>query len=323
MKRMSCVLLLLVFMLCGCSKQVNTQYYMMDTVMTFSLDGKNAHDAERAIANRIAELEKVFSPTREDSELFRVNRGEVQTLSRDFETLLTMSLNAETNHAFDVTLGGVVDLWSQGSVPPQEDLAAQVTGEENLSFSDGKLTLAPGLKLNFGAVAKGYASDCAKEILEEQEIPRALLSLGGNIYAHGTKADGAPWNIGVRDPWSEEQGWLGILTASDEFIIASGDYEREFEENGVKYHHIIDPATRKPAESDLRETVVISQNGSRGDMLSTALFVLGEERAVEYWKDTRDFEMILVCADGRILITPNLAKRFALTNSAYILEVIG
>ncbi|MBE6915658.1 MAG: FAD:protein FMN transferase [Ruminococcaceae bacterium] len=327
MKRMIACCLLLVLALFGCTETKNTQYYMMDTVMSFSITGENAIAAERAIADRVAQLETVFSPTREDSELFRVNEnaGSAMEVSRDFANLLALSLkaSAETQGAFDVTLGGAVELWAHGKVPASEELEAQVTGSEKISLFENTLQTQKGLKLNFGAVAKGYASDCAKEILEEYEIPRALLSLGGNIYAHGEKEDGTPWNIGVRDPWGEAQDWLGILTARDEFIIASGDYERGFEEDGVRYHHILDPKTRRPATSDLRETVVVSQNGSRGDILSTALFVMGEEKAVAYWKNTRDFEMILVSSDGRVLITPNLKERFTLTKDSYILEVIG
>ena len=294
--------------------------------MSFSLTGENAREAERAIADRVAELETVFSPTREDSELFRVNAqsGSEVEISTDFLLVLGMSIvaNEDTFGAFDATLGGAVELWSQEKVPASEELAAQVVGLDNLSLFRDKLQVTEGLKLNFGAVVKGYASDCAKEILETYEIPRALLSLGGNIYAHGEKEDGTPWNIGVRDPLGEAQDWLGILQAENEFIIASGDYERVFEENGVRYHHILDPKTKRPAESDLHETVVVSQKGSCGDILSTALFVMGEEKAVEYWKNTRDFEMILVSSDGRVLITPNLKERFTLTKDSYILEVI-
>lgn len=324
MKRMIACCLFLVLTLFGCAETKNTQYYMMDTVMTFSLTGERAADAERAIADRVAHLETVFSPTREDSELFRVNQnsGSRMEVSSDFAKLLELSLHAETLGAFDVTLGGAVELWSQGKVPANETLEAQVTGCEKVSLSENTIQTEKGLKLNFGAVAKGYASDCAKEILEDYEIPRALLSLGGNLYAHGVKEDGTPWNIGVRDPWGEAQDWLGILQAENEFIIASGDYERGFEENGVRYHHILDPKTRRPAESDLRETVVVSKNGSRGDILSTALFVMGKEKAVDYWKSMRDFEMILVSSDGRILITPGLAARFTLSQDSYILEVI-
>lgn len=325
MKRILAVLA--VFLLCGCAKQVDTQYYMMDTVMSFSLEGAQAKEAEAALSEKISALERVFSPTLPESELVRVNAqsGNLVSVSKPFEDLLRLSLRAseETGGAFDVTLGGAIALWQKQEVPQQSLLKAQVSGREAVTLSDGMLQTKPGVLLHFGAVAKGYAADCAKEILEEYEIPRALLSLGGNLYAKGEKQDGSPWLVGVRDPAGSASDWLGILQVRDAFVIASGDYERYFEQDGVRYHHILDPETRAPAESDLRETVVIGTSGSRGDMLSTALFVMGEDAAISFWRAHRDFEMVLVSKDGRVLITPNLKETFTLTKDTYRLEVIA
>lgn len=325
MKRM--IALLAVLLLCGCTKQVDTQYYMMDTVMSFSLEGAQTKEAEAALSEKISALERVFSPTLPESELVRVNAasGSEVSLSKTFADVLEISLKAseETGGAFDVTLGSVIALWQKQEVPPSALLEAQITGNETVDLSNRMLKTEPGVQLNFGAVAKGYAADCAKTILEEYEIPRALLSLGGNIYAKGEKADGRPWQVGVRDPNGTASDWLGILQVRDKFVIASGDYERYFEQGGVRYHHILDPKTRAPAQSDLRETVVVNTNGSRGDILSTALFVMGEDEAIAFWRARKDFEMILVSQDGRVLITPNLKETFTLTNDTYELEVVA
>lgn len=316
-------MLLLLF---GCSREVRTQYYMMDTVMTFALYGDTAQEAERALSDRIAALENVFSPTREESELVAVNRaaGTPVQVSPDFAELLGRSLaaNAETNGAFDPTLGGVIELWQRETVPAERELSQTVHGCEYVKLSGETVQTAPGLKLNFGAVAKGYASDCAKRILEEYHVENALLSLGGNLYAKGTRKDGNPWLVGVRDPNGTQEEWLGTLPVRDAFLIASGDYERFFEEDGVRYHHILDPNTAYPAQSDLRETVVVCDDGTRGDILSTALFVMGSEDAVTYWRTQGGFDMILVRKDNTVLVTSGIAEEFTLTAEGYSLEVV-
>jgi len=317
--------LLALCLLAGCSDVVNTQYYMMDTVMSFEIHGENAKSAEREIADKIADLEKMFSPTREDSELSRVNAasGTEVRLSEEFAHLLEVSLEVseETGGAFDPTLGAAAKLWREGTVPVAEKLSALTVGHENVRLN-GTTVLAPhSLEFDFGAVAKGYASDRAKEILDTYKVDRALLSLGGNLYVRGTKRGGKPYLVGVRDPNGEPEEWLGMLAASDVFVVASGDYERYFEQDGIRYHHILDSTTRAPAKSDLRETVIMCDSGTRADVLSTALFVMGSETAVEYWKKHRDFELVLV-KDDAVLITPALESAFTLTNPAYRLEVI-
>ncbi|MBQ3054643.1 MAG: FAD:protein FMN transferase [Oscillospiraceae bacterium] len=324
MKRVCFCLLALLFLV-GCSKDVHTQYYLMDTVMSFEIYGESAADAEQEIADKIATLETLFSPTRAESELSRVNAGAGTSveMSEEFARLLTLSLkaNEETNGAFDPTLGAAINLWKKETVPTPEALSELTVGCENVHINGTDVQLQNGLKLDFGAVAKGYASDCAKEILERYHIPNALLSLGGNVYAKGGKKDGSPWLVGVRDPNGAQNDWLGILGVRDRFLVASGDYERFFEQDGVRYHHILDPTTLAPAKSDLREVVVVCDNGTRADILSTALFVMGYETAVDCWKEHRDFELVLV-KDGTVSITSNLAEEFTLTNPAYRLEVI-
>lgn len=321
MKRLICLLLPLMFLV-GCSETVSAQYYMMDTVMSFELHGEHAKETERLIADEIAALETVFSPTRDDSELSRVNAmsGSTAPISETFAELLETSLAAadETDGAFDPTLGSAIKLWRSGSVPSPEVLKTLVTGYEAVAADETGVTAPRGLLFDFGAVAKGYASDRAKEILEENNVSRALLSLGGNVYAKG---GGSPWLVGVRDPNGEASDWLGILAVQDCFLVASGDYERFFEEDGVRYHHILDPNTLMPAQSDLRETVIVCDSGTRADILSTALFVKGCEGAIEFWKRSQDFDMILVQNDT-VFVTKGIAVAFELTNPAYRLEVI-
>ena len=307
MKRICWACLALVLCLTGCAHEVSTQYFMMDTVMSFTIDGEQAKPAEHAVVEEIARLEQIFSPTREDSELTLVNKGKIKTQSATFDEVLQVSRAAKgkTGGAFDPYLGALITLWGKGKVPDAKTIQR-----------------APRNRLNFGGVVKGYASERVREILDTYQIPRAVISLGGNVYVRGTHEDGAPWVVGVRDPDGGSADTIGVIRASDQFLIASGDYERFFEQDGVRYHHILDTKTGAPAQTDLREVVIVNRDGTWGDIYSTALFVMGSEKALDFWRKSNDFEAILVKKDHTVLVTAGLRDAFTLTDSGYTMQVV-
>jgi len=159
-------------------------------------------------------------------------------------------------------------------------------------------------------VAKGYASDKVRELLLRDNTEGTVVSLGGNVYVHGTKADGRKWNVAIRDPLGTSSDWIGSLELQNKFVISSGDYERFFEYNGMRYHHIMDPETGSPADSDLLAVAVICENGMMGDAYSTALYVMGCEEALKFWRAERDFELILIRRDKTIILTEGIADSF-------------
>ena len=155
-----------------------------------------------------------------------------------------------------------------------------------------------------------------------------IVSLGGNVQALGCKPDGSKWRVAVQDPNDEGENFA-VVEIADEAVITSGGYQRYFEENGQLYHHIIDPATGRPAESGLTSVTVVADgaagNGTMCDALSTALFVMGEDRALELWRSgVYDFDLILVTEDGRLLATAGIADRFRPDDSAgYAYEIVS
>ncbi|MDO5132387.1 MAG: FAD:protein FMN transferase [Eubacteriales bacterium] len=165
----------------------------------------------------------------------------------------------------------------------------------------------PGMEIDLGGIAKGYTGNRVMEIFKEHGISHGLISLGGNVQALGSKEDGSAWRVAIQNPESG-QGYLGILDIKDKAVITSGGYERYFEQDGVRYHHIIDPRTGYPADSGLLSATIVSEDGTLADGLSTSLFIMGKEEAEKYWRVHPDlFDYILEDADGTLYVTEGAA----------------
>ena len=170
-----------------------------------------------------------------------------------------------------------------------------------------------GMQLDLGAVGKGYTADLVAEVLQTHGVQSALINLGGNIQAVGSRPDGSDWRIGIRAPWGEDN--LGVLEISDAAVVTSGGYENYFEDkDGNIYWHILDPSTGYPANSGLQAVTIIGEEGRLCDALSTALFVMGAEQAEAYWRENSGFDMLLVTDENEILLTEGIADKFTLSD---------
>jgi thiamine biosynthesis lipoprotein len=217
-------------------------------------------------------------------------------------------------------------------VPPQAELDRLLAnmGMEHVYTEGDAARLDEGTRIDLGGIAKGYASDCLVQVFENYEVERGWASLGGNVVAWGTRPDGAPWKVGVRDPKHTEQEVLvGMIGLENAFAVTSGGYERFFEENGKTYHHILDPKTGYPADSGLVSVTVVADcetpgNGAMCDALSTALFVMGEEAALEFRRSSGyAFDLVLVTADDRVVVTDGIAEQFMFNEeSEYRYEIV-
>lgn len=304
--------------------------YAMDTVMNLTVYGEKAASALENAEKELHTLdESVLSRTAEGSELFALNAANGETVSYAADDPLpqlietALAISEATGGAFDPTLAPVLDAWGftkdTRRVPPAEELAALLvhTGRGKVALektAEGEsVTLLDGAQLDLGGIAKGYAADLLRAQLEKEGVASAALDLGGDVFVMGKKSDGSDWRIAVKDP-GDTESYLGIVAASDAFIVTSGVYERYFEENGVRYHHILDPKTGCPAESGLVSVTVVCKNGAWADALSTACFVLGTDKALalrdELAAQGNGFELILVTDDGRVLYTGGLAAAF-------------
>ena len=288
-------LFLVVLLLAGCTPQERkTQDYVfcMDTVMDLTLWGDGGEEAARRLRTELFELEKTWSATREDSLVAALNRGEdTGTAEQKAVLAAALALKERTAGAFDPQLHGIIAAWGfptdEFRVPTAEEIAR---GRELAHW-------------DLGAAMKGYAGDRLVQLLKEYDVDRALLNLGGNIQTYGEKADGSPWVIAVQNP-DLAADHLGLLSVTGTMaVVTSGDYQRYFEQDGVRYHHILDPETGYPADSGLASVTVICSCGITADALSTALFVMGLEAGTEFWRQSEDFEAVFVTKDGKIYAT--------------------
>lgn len=327
--RVCALLLALLLALPGCApaQPLERTFFAMDTVMTLRLyEGGDENTLDQAEA-RVRELEAQWSVTEENSEICALNRGGRAELSPETAELLGAALDMcrRTDGALDISTYPVLRAWGfttgEYSVPGGEAIAAllPLVDYGRVALEAGAAALPPGMEIDLGSVAKGYTGDALAALLKQGGAASALLDLGGNIQAVGSKPDGSPWRVAIRDPAGD--GNIGVVEVADQAVVTSGGYERYFEEDGVRYWHIIDPATGWPARSGLASVTVVGESGLLCDGLSTALFVMGREGALEHWRQHRDFEAVLVSEDGSVTITAGLEGRFTPADPARPLTV--
>lgn len=295
MKRIVCLILLISLLLCGCSSDepVQMTVFCMDTVMDLKIWGKDAETGLGRVYTKLMELEGLWSATDEDSALSQLNNGnQLFQLDPAQAALLTRieTLCQRTGGAFNPKMGTLSEAWGfydeQHRVPTPDEIASAMAAEQ----------------WDLGGAMKGYAGQECAELLAELNIDRAMLSLGGNVQTYGEKPDGSAWTVGIQNP--DGGDYLGILSVTGTAsVVTSGDYQRYFEKDGVRYHHILDPETGYPAESGLRSVTIICRDGLTADCLSTALFVMGLEEGSQFWRESDDFEAVFVATDGTIYAT--------------------
>lgn len=321
---------------CGGEQKVSSQssqVFAMDTVMLLTVYGDQAQQGLDQAEQTIQKLEKLWSATDENSEIWALNHsgGNWVELSEDTQEILSRGLElcALTDGALDLTAYSAVQAWGFPTgayrVPDEAELE-QLVGTidyTQVELDDNQARLPEDMSLDLGAVAKGRLGEVLSQDLKELGVTSALLELGGNIQTVGTKPDGSRWRVGIQDPNSQEGGYLAIVEVADQAVVTSGDYQRYFEQDGQTYCHIMDPATAAPADSGVDSVSIVGSDGTVCDALSTALFVMGEEKGAQFWKDhpELDFEAIFVSQDGTIAVTEGLEEHFTLADGYQDREV--
>ena len=301
--------------------EFTSELFAMDTYMTMKAYGPGAETALSDISSMISQLDAHLSVTNSESEIYRLNHAEGQPVSLSDTTadLLkkALALGGTTNGALQLTSYPLSLAWGfttgDYQIPDEKtiDSILPLVDDSAVTLSGNTASLPSGAQLDLGAVAKGYAGDQAAEILQNSGVTSALLNLGSStIRAIGAKPDGSPWRIAIQDP-IDSSAYAGVVSATDLAIDTSGGSERYFEgDDGEIYWHILNPHTGYPAKSGLISVTVLSDSALTGDGLSTALFVMGLEDAMDYWRTQGGFEFILITDENEIYVSQGAEDLF-------------
>lgn len=314
---MSCILLL---SLSSCKKQelASQQGFYFDTYVTISIP--NSPQAESLLKKAFSlceQYENQLSATVESSEISRLNRagGQPVVLSDSTMELLNLALFycEESGGLFDITIGSVSTLWDfhsgEGTVPEAQAIhdALKKVDYHNLHLEGNSAWLENSAQVDLGGIAKGYIADQIAAFLREQGVESGILNFGGNVVAIGFKPDQSLWRIGIQEPFGEAGQYVQLLEVEDKAVVTSGDYQRYFFQEGKCYHHLLDPATGYPGDSDLDSATILCENSAVGDALSTICYLMGSQKAIAYLEGLEGVEGLMVKKDGSLLSTSGLA----------------
>lgn len=320
----------------GCSNKepITRDTYMMGTIIQLKVYGKNAKKAIDEAIVKINEIENKMSVNIAASDINKINENagikETKVSEETFSVVKKAVEYSElTEGAFDPTIEPIVKLWGIGTerarVPANQEISKAVglinykdinLDNENLSIKINKKNQA----IDLGGIAKGYAADEINKIFTQNNIKHAFVSLGGNVFVKGNKTDGQKWNVGIQDPFKERNEYIGIVSVANKSIVTSGNYERYFIKDGIRYHHIFDPSTGYPSENGVVSVTIISDKSIDGDALSTSMYILGVEKGKKIIEKLDGIDAIFVTEDKNIYVTSGILEDFKLTSKEYVYE---
>ena len=300
----------------------------VDIILYDSKDSKIIDD----VFDRLRDIEDKMTINAENtSEIIRLNEAsgmrDVEISPDTFYVLEKGLYYSELSEGkFDITIGTIVKLWNIGTeyaaIPNTDDLknAMELVNYKKLHLDEKKNKArldVKGMKVDLGAIAKGYAADEAAAILKKQGIKSAIINLGGNILTIGRNPNGEPFKIGVQDPFDHRGDYLGILSVENKTVVTSGIYEKFFESGGKQYHHILDPETGFPAENELAGVSIITDISIDGDGLSTTIFLFGLEKGLEFVNNEPNVEAVFITKSKKIYLSEGIKDNFTLTDKEY------
>ena len=328
MKKFRVMILLCTLLLAGCGQQSvsadaepqSIDLFAMDTTMTLTAYGDHAEDALAGAKSEIERLDALFSISSESGDIYALNRDHKADFQEDSLALLNRALevSASTDGIFDCTIEPVMEAWgftTQNYRVPEENTLNELLSHvdyRQVQVDGSTVSIPDDVQIDLGGIAKGFTSDRMMQVFADSGVTSGIISLGGNVQALGCKPDGSPWRVAVQDPENSEDNFA-VVEIEDEAVITSGGYQRYFEQDSTTYHHIIDPRTGYPADSGIISSTIISRDGTLADGLSTSLFIMGVDDALDYWRAHSDeFDAILMDENGTVYVTDGIADRCSL-----------
>jgi FAD:protein FMN transferase len=307
-------------------------YFIFDTIVTLRVyDDKMTKTHFDEVKALLQEIDGQMNRQQENSEIGQVNKNAgvapVKVSPQTMKVVKRALYYASISDAmFDPSIGPIVDLWGVGSdraaVPTQEAINERkaLVNYKDITIDEANSTIMlekPGMIIDLGAIAKGYAADVMAAYLKEKGFKSAIIDLGGNVLAMGAKPGGGDWRIGIQTPEEARGNHLGVLPVKDKTIVTSGVYERYFEENGKMYHHLMDGRTGYPVDKDLLSVTVITDVSMNADAMSTAAFAYGVEKGMQFIEEQENSEAIFVTTERNVYLTSGLKGIFQLTNDEF------
>lgn len=306
--------------------------FAMDTVISETIY-TTGDDITDELTQTLKNVEEdMLSWTVETSQIYQVNQsaGSTVSISEELAGYLkqTLELSGNSGGAMDPTMGEMIRLWDIGGenpkIPEEDEVRSLLdnVGYEKVVLEGEQVTVPEGVTLDLGAAGKGIGCDEVLKVLESHsEISGAILNLGGSsVMTYQEKPDGSLWQVAVTDPRDTQGDYLGVVALrGTEFLSTSGDYEKYFMENGIRYHHILDPSTGYPADSGITSVTIVCNDGLAADSLSTACFVLGWEKSQELLENY-DADGLFVDDSGNVFLTDGMKDRFQLLKDSYTIS---
>lgn len=337
MKKKLIMILCIAIVLSGCNsveavrdEDYSRTGFVLGTIVTIKLLENGSEEVLDQIFQRLTDIENYMSVNIETSDVAMLNKNQTYTVSEDTYEVIKAGIayGQLSEGKFDISLGPIINLWQIGTeferVPSQEEILEQLSYVDyrNIQLGDGyEVTILPGASIDLGGIAKGYAADEVEKILIENNINKAIINLGGNIKVIGSKSDDTPYNIGIQGPEELRNEYLGIVEVSDKTVVTSGDYERFFIEDGIKYHHIFDTSTGYPYETEVAAVTVITDSSMSADALSTILFASTIEDGIALCKSLSGVECIYVTKDRKLYFSSeDIRDKFTLTDYSFTIQ---
>lgn len=323
-----------ILLLSGCSDNIKNEKvfsdtrFMLGTYITIQIFDHGSDELLDEAFSVLISIENSMSTSIESSDisLLNINAGKKAVqVTKDTAYVLNKAIyySEISEGIFDISIGPLVNLWSIGhgafEVPNLDEIKNVLTYIDytKISIHNGEIYLAENMSIDLGAIAKGFAADKVSELLVQNRVNSAIINLGGNIKVLGSKITGDPYNIGIQNPFDTRNEYLGILSIRNKSVVSSGDYERYFEVDGKRYHHIFDKTTGFPVETNVASVSVITPFGIDGDALSTIFFSMDVDEGFRLAKQLGDISLIYVTKDKIVYLSGNIEDNFKLTNSTF------
>ncbi len=310
-----------------------TEFFMGTVVKVTTYNGGSEEILDK-VFNRVKEIEDSVSINKNNTELDKLNenagKSPVKLSDTAYEVVKrALYFSEESKGGYDLTIGPLVKLWSIGlpeaKVPTKEEIDAvksQIDYSKVIMNDETKEVFLSeeNMAIDLGSIAKGYAADEIVKMLKTEGVEQAIVDLGGNIYAMGKKNNESDWKIGIQNPFDNRGNVVGTIEVHDKTVVTSGIYERYIEKDGVKYHHILNPKTGYPYESEIAGVSIISDKSIDGDALSTLIFTKGIEEGVKFLNEIDSVEAIFISKDKKVYLTSGMKDKFKLLNQEFVIS---